>query len=278
MTLPNAFIIGAPKCGTSSLAVWLGEHPDIFLSAIKEPHYFADDLTTRSVSSLRRYKRLFEAAPEAALRIEASTWYLYSKTAIRNIEEAVDDARYVVLVRDPIDMAVSLFHHNRRTLNEDSATLEEAWKKQFARADGQELPRRCRNPEFLQYRDACSLKSMITDLYAQVSPSRVLVVSLEQLKSDPRQAYVRVLNHFGLPDDQRTDFPVHNRAREARLPALHSAIRAAYRLKRRVGVNRSFGVARMNEFEIEKPVLSQAFRHELQTALQDQRVCIELEA
>ena len=41
---PNFFIIGAPKCGTTSLAAWLAEHPAIYMSQIKEPHYFSSDL------------------------------------------------------------------------------------------------------------------------------------------------------------------------------------------------------------------------------------------
>lgn len=278
MKLPGAFIIGAPKCGTSSLSVWLTGHPDIFVSAIKEPHYFADDLTQRPVSSFRRYKRLFAAAPESAICVEASTWYLFSKNAIKNIEETIARPRYVVLVRDPIEMAVSLFHHNRRTLNEDAPSLEVAWQKQTARANCRDLPRHCRNPEFLQYRAACSLRSMLSQLYARVDSSQVLVASLEQMKRDPRRTYLGVLRHLGVQDDGRTDFPVHNRAREARFPALHSAIRAGHRLKRRMGISKSLGIARINEVEINKTYLSPAFLHELQNVFQDQRVCIAPEA
>jgi hypothetical protein len=58
---PNFFILGAPKCGTTSLAEWLGTHPNIFLSAVKEPHFFNTD-DRRGVMTLATYEDLFRLA------------------------------------------------------------------------------------------------------------------------------------------------------------------------------------------------------------------------
>src|SRR5579871_6019552 len=59
---PNFFIIGAPKCATTSMAAWLAAHPYIFMSPKKEPHFFNTD-ERQEVSDLEEYMRLFQDAP-----------------------------------------------------------------------------------------------------------------------------------------------------------------------------------------------------------------------
>src|SRR5262245_35065298 len=85
MKKPTFFIIGAPKCGTTSLAAWLADHPDIFMSPTKEPHYFNTD-HKRYLNSLAGYEQLFEDATDRHSAVgEASVWYLYSANAVENI-------------------------------------------------------------------------------------------------------------------------------------------------------------------------------------------------
>jgi len=87
MKKPNFFILGAPKCGTTSLAMWLSEHPNIFMCPIKEPHYFNTDGLQR-IKTLEQYESLFtDAKPEHVAVGEASTHYLYSKEAVPRILE-----------------------------------------------------------------------------------------------------------------------------------------------------------------------------------------------
>ena len=82
---PNFFIIGAPKCGTTSLATWLSGHPNVFMSAVKEPHFFNTD-DRRFISTLEAYENLFRAASSDHCAVgEASVWYLSSTEAVRNI-------------------------------------------------------------------------------------------------------------------------------------------------------------------------------------------------
>jgi hypothetical protein len=85
---PNLFIVGAPKCGTTSLYEWLKGHPDIHMSPFKEPCYFARDLAweesgyyLRHGVDRARYLELFEDAGAATRVGEASTRYLYSRDA-----------------------------------------------------------------------------------------------------------------------------------------------------------------------------------------------------
>ena len=269
---PNFFIVGAPKCGTTSLADWLSAHPDVFMPALKEPHFFSDDMKNRTVTNQSEYESLFRGAGSARAVGEASTWYLYSSTAARNIEAAVKDAKYIVLTRDPAAMAVSLYHHNRRMLAEDSETFEMAWSLQSARKNSTNIPPNCLEPAALQYKDACSLRTMTSRLLQTVDPRRVFGASLEDIRNDPRRVYVQVLNFLGLPDDGRSDFPLRNPAREPKSRALQVLIRRAARVKKALGIYHASGISRLNERAIEKAVVSEQAMEEVTRSLAQETV------
>lgn len=115
--LPTFFIIGATKAGTTSLSKYLGLHPQIHMAPWKEPHFFVqpgDGLLTIShrIATLKEYERLFESA--LGVRGEASTSYSHYPArggVAERIREHVPDARFVYLVRDPIDRVVSHYVH-----------------------------------------------------------------------------------------------------------------------------------------------------------------------
>ena len=88
MRKPDFFIVGAGRCGTTALYEYLRAHPRIFMPAVKEPRFFADDMPglMNRVASLPEYLRLFRGArPEHLAVGEASPQYVYSSTAIGNI-------------------------------------------------------------------------------------------------------------------------------------------------------------------------------------------------
>ena len=90
MTLPNFFIVGAPKCGTTALHAYLSQHPDVFMSDPKEPHYFGSDLDFRyrRRPSDAQYRSYFAGAGDRRRIGEASVWYLYSECAADEIGRA----------------------------------------------------------------------------------------------------------------------------------------------------------------------------------------------
>jgi hypothetical protein len=143
ISLPNFFIVGAPKAGTTSLYFYLDQHPQIYMSPLKEPNYFADELRidnfvesarpriAREMQSLRKYLlgdmqekrfgglvstwedylRLFrKVAGEIAIG-EATPCYLWSKTAARNIVARNSEAKIIINLRNPIDRAFSQYLH-----------------------------------------------------------------------------------------------------------------------------------------------------------------------
>lgn len=130
--LPNFLIIGAAKSGTTSLAAYLAQHPQVFVPAKKEPNYFAlkdrrlpplgpapPDVLMHllyNLSALDRssYLRLFEAAGARKARGEASVRYLYSKEAVGAIHAEIPDIRLVAVLREPGGRAYSHYNMNRQ--------------------------------------------------------------------------------------------------------------------------------------------------------------------
>jgi len=162
--LPNFFIVGAPKAGTTSLYHYLDQHPQIYMSPIKEPCYFASELRPENyaeeiqpwitgqmaslrtyldgpmtekrfgglISDLGDYQRLFRDAKGAHAIGEASVCYLWSPTAAQSIAAKIPDAKIVMILRNPVERAFSQYMHavnlgaTRRTFREQiEASLRE---------------------------------------------------------------------------------------------------------------------------------------------------------
>jgi len=111
MTLPNFLIIGAAKSGTTSLYYYLRQHPDIFMSPVKEPNYYTDEdnLAPNSIRSRTAYEKLFAGAKGQRAIGEASVRYLNAITGIDRIHADLDGVRLIVSLRQPADRAYSSY-------------------------------------------------------------------------------------------------------------------------------------------------------------------------
>lgn len=124
MGLPDFLVIGVPKAGTTALHAALARHPDLFMSAVKEPKFFLTDgpppdeggpgdVQTYRQHVWRRadYEALFSAAPPGALRGESTPFYLYDRAAQQRIHDLIPQAKLIVIVRDPVERAHSNWTH-----------------------------------------------------------------------------------------------------------------------------------------------------------------------
>lgn len=122
---PDFFIVGAPKCGTTAMADYLGQHPEVGMAASKERHYFGSDLHSRLARRQDRrprppqrqdwldqrrdaYLSLFAEVQDRKRLGEASVWYLYSSRAAREIKGFCSEADIIVMLRNPLEMLPSL--------------------------------------------------------------------------------------------------------------------------------------------------------------------------
>jgi Sulfotransferase family len=118
---PNLFIVGAAKAGTTSLYSELARHPAIYMSPMKEPHFFsriepAPELEGffPHVRDEAEYLALFAGATTEEVLGEASTSYLWDRHAAERIKDVVPDAKIVIMLRDPVDRAYSQYWNDVR--------------------------------------------------------------------------------------------------------------------------------------------------------------------
>ena len=138
--LPNFLIIGAAKAGTTAVYNYLQQHPEVYMSPLKEPHFFsymgrrpdcngpgdAEGINEYAITDLSSYERLFEGARGFAAVGEGSVSYLYSHVAPTNIADVVPRGKLIVLLRDPTDRAYSSYLYMRARGREPLNTFEEA--------------------------------------------------------------------------------------------------------------------------------------------------------
>jgi hypothetical protein len=286
MERPNFFILGAPKCGTSSLATWLSEHPNIFMSKDKEPNYFNTD-GFQTTFNINDYERLFRHATRQHLAVgEASTMYLASKVAAKNILEFAPEARFIVMVRNPFEMAPSLHGELVFTGLEDEPDFERAWNLQETRRLGDNIPRYLRHNAKLLYgscvilngqrRDAmqlmyaerCRVGEQLARVLTLAPKGSVHVVFLEDIARDPRSEYLRILRFLELTDDGRQVFPTQNYSRRRRSAFIARAVNYCHLTKQRLGIRRRFGILEptntLNQHRYARPEISTEFKKRMQ--------------
>lgn len=122
-SIPHFVIVGAPKCGTTSLYAYLQQHPQVFMPQNKEPRFFCDyrvdefefgpkQFHPNIVSQPSDYAALFAPAPAGALTGEASTDYLSVPGVAGRIRAWNPLAKIIIMLRDPIDRAYSEYRHS----------------------------------------------------------------------------------------------------------------------------------------------------------------------
>lgn len=222
MKEPNFFIIGAPKCGTSALHHYIADHPKVFLTKFKEPHYYCTDIVGYPrMRSARHYRNLFSGSNEQHVAVgEASVFYLYSKAAVPSILRDHPDSKFVVMVRDPVEMVHSLHSQYLYGFHENEKSFEVAWNLQAERAQGRHIPPCCACPEVLQYAKVCMLGEQVERLLNTVPQDRLLIIEFDDFRKSTRDVYVRTLQFLGVADDGRTEFPPVNANRRHSFPML----------------------------------------------------------
>lgn len=214
-TWPNLFIVGVARAGTTSLAHYLGQHPDVFMASVKEPyfftHYHPDWVAVPHTESA--YLELFRQGDGARYRGEATPAYFWDEESARAIRAASPDARIVISLREPVARAYSEYLLLRRSTFEERPSFlavvsEEA---QFPAVGEDDDPR--------HHYVARGLYAAGVARFLEVfGPERVHVLFYEELVADPR-AEMRALYEFLDLDPEwadRIELSVRNRGGAAR--------------------------------------------------------------
>lgn len=281
MKKPNLFVIGAPKCGTTSVYKWLNSHNNIYMSPIKEPCYFNTDNFNRNVRSIDDYEKLFEGANKKHKVIgEASVWYLQSKCAVENIKKYNPKSKFIICIRDPVKMAISLHEQQLYSGNEYIENFEEAWRAQVDRKGGKKVSFWTRDKKHLMYGDICSLGSQIQRVISKIDIDKIHILLLRDIKENPKKEYKKMINFVGLNYKRKENFEVKNKGgkkRKSRVLRLLS--RSIHNIKNKIGLYKGIGLGKliynMNTKRVKREKLSSNIEEKMRCYFSDEVVKME---
>ena len=217
---PDFFIVGAPRCGTTTLSRSLKNHPAICFSKPKEPHYFTQlhgQVSPETIQTDYVEKYFSHAKPKHRLWGEGSPSYLYSASAIRAIVDFNPQAKFLIMVRNPLESVYSFHYRLVYMMEEDQLDFQKAWELQASRAQGHSIPPLCHNPAMLQYAEVGRYGKYLEQLYEIVKPEQCKVVVMDDFKKSVLEEYKKVLRFLGLAYDGQTDFSHNMMSRTYRL-------------------------------------------------------------
>jgi hypothetical protein len=201
--VPDFFIVGHSKSGTTALYEMLRSHPQIFMPDLKEPVFFAAELPReahryRAPETLEQYLDLFAPAAPGQLTGEASASYLWSRSAAGRIAQERPDAKIIAILREPASFLRSLHLQNLQSHYEDQKDLRRALELEPDRREGRALPRRSLWPQVLIYSEHVRYVEQLRRYHEAFSAEQVLVLIYDDFRADNEGTVRRVLGFLGL--------------------------------------------------------------------------------
>ena len=244
MTMPNFFIVGAQKAGTTSLYHYLNQHPQVYMSPIKEPFFFDHEIDSRGeivqrefgghhqpprFSNLKEYRALFRGVKDEAAIGEATPLYIYAPGAAERIRTHVPEARSIALLRNPADRAYSAFLYALRIGAEPLTDFAQALREE---------PRRIDNGwhYVFHYRTRGLYYEQLKRYYELFNKERIGVWLYEDLKDEPAKVSQSAFRFLGIEETFTPD--TSSRHNPAGVPASEYARAAMKATDTTVGVLR----------------------------------------
>jgi hypothetical protein len=223
---PNFFIVGAPRCGTTSLWSWLKAHPEIFMSTKKELFFFDADLRANGVTALSvgQYLRHFSAAGDQKKVGEATASYLRSQRAPTAIKAFNPGAQVIIMLRNPVDVMYSLYSSALYGL-EPITDFEAALAADARREDR----------ERLGYRDFTDFPDQVQRYLDLFGRENVHMIIYDDLKADPAAVYQNTLRFLGVRLGFNPEFVVMSPNQRVRNTRLQWTLVHPPRALRRIG-------------------------------------------
>jgi len=205
-TLPNFFILGAGRCGTTSLVRALRAHPEIFVPEIKEPSFFAS--SWQWVKNPVTYAELYREAGSARAIGDASHLYLEDPQSAPTLKAFFPEAKFVLVFRHPTDRALALYSMMLEGGYEWLPTFEAALRAEERRYSSSRFRRRCPHSfwNFMYFRSGLFAEQI--ERYRRHFPSeRFLYTTLRRLVESTDEELARVHRFLGVGPRSVREFP-----------------------------------------------------------------------
>ncbi|MBD3330887.1 sulfotransferase [Candidatus Peregrinibacteria bacterium] len=220
--IPNFFIVGFPRSGTTSMHFYLKQHPDIFMPEFKEPIYFCKDLVKESINfhkkkyissyhittTEKEYLKIFKKRKNEKAVGEASGWYFYSKVAAKEIKKYNPNAKIIFLIREPTELLFSLHHQYLYSGNETIKNFEKALNSENLRKKGKKINKNIPWPSLLYYSEFIKYKNHIEKFTKIFPKNQIKLVLFDDIKSNTKKVYNDLLNFLEVDPKFTPDFTV----------------------------------------------------------------------
>ncbi|GGM09530.1 MULTISPECIES: sulfotransferase family protein [Micromonospora] len=224
--LPDFLIIGGQRCGTTSLHHYLAAHPDVRAATGKELQYFS----VHHGRGERWYRAHFPPPAAGRQTFEASPYYLFHPRVPARVAALLPRARFVALLRDPVERAYSHYLHTRsyglEPLSFADALAAEDERLAGALRDGPDTPAAHHALRNFSYAARGRYAEQLERWYAQLPRQRLHVIRSEDLYADPAAAYADVLRFLELSPFTPDTFARHTRRADDGTSQLTPQLRA----------------------------------------------------
>ncbi|MEO0924712.1 MAG: sulfotransferase [Cyanobacteria bacterium J06643_13] len=233
---PNLFIVGQPKSGTTALHQFLGQHPEIYMSSIKEPHFFCSDFHLESdraygkqrffdFRSESAYLQLFNKAKNVKIAGESSTNYLYSQVAAEKIHNFNPDAKIIIILREPAKYLYSLHSHYVKFTEENEPDFLTALSLESKRREEEEfLSSRVTSPSYLYYSQRIQYYQQVKRYCDRFDPKQIKVIIFEEFKSANETIFKEVLEFLEVDSSFSPEYAAVNVNKEVKFKSINSLI------------------------------------------------------
>jgi Sulfotransferase family len=272
--LPDFFLLGAAKSGTTSLWRYLNQHPQIFMSSVKEPKYFSlmgteldysgpgdENIKKGTVTTPEEYHQLFCDAPAGTVRGEASTIYLDDPVAASRIAQTIPEAKLLVVLRHPAERAYAAYLHLVRD-GWECLDFEQALKAEKERRDSNYYL-------YWRYLERGFYGKALSAYYEHFPASQIQVHLYEELDNDTNGVLRKMFTFLDIKADVMIDSSArHNRSGIPKNALLSKTLIGASPLKQvlKKFIPENLGhrlVSRVQASNIERPSIPPKIRAEL---------------
>ncbi len=232
--IPDFFVVGQHKSGTTALHRMLRRHPQVFLPRLKEPRFFAPDMAFRFTPSWdpelpqtrEEYESLFSEAAPGQRAGEVSAAYLVSRDAPRQIAEAQPQARVIAILREPVSFLRSFHQNTQRVGLEDEPDLRKALALEQQRREGRHVPEGAYWPQLLQYTEHATYLPLVHRYHEHLPREQVLVLIYEEFRRDNAATLRQICEFVGVDGTAPLDRVEVHVTQQVRSPRLNRAMRA----------------------------------------------------
>jgi len=209
---PNVFLVGAAKAGTSALSNFLSQHPEVYMSPIKEPYFFVEN---RHIETKSEYLQLFKNSTREKVLCEASTGYLYDNSSAVLIKKFCSSAKIIISLRNPIDMAFSFWKYMSIHGSENLPFFDAI--NDFSNRTSERFIKNCAGrPENYLYIERAKYFEQVKRYYDVFGANSVKVVLFEQFSSEPFKVLQDIFHFLNVEKSFKPNISVINKGGEIR--------------------------------------------------------------